>query len=66
MMNIFQPIAAKVPPFQDFITYMFEEKSSNPFGCRKEAHRVLTYDEIRAAVFYPTRVDIRQSRDLCL
>ena len=33
MMNIFQPIATKVPPFQDFLIYMFEEKSSNPIGC---------------------------------
>ena len=66
MMNIFQPIAAKVPPFQDFLTYMFEEKSSNLIGCWKEADKVLPYDEIRASVFYPNRVDIRQSRDLCL
>ena len=66
MMNIFQPIADKVPPFQDFLTYMFEEKSSNPIWCWKEAGKVVPYDEIRSVVFYPIRVDIRQSRNLCL
>ena len=66
MMNIFQPIAAQIPPFQEYTTYMFEKKASNPIGCWKEADKVLSYDEILAAVFYPTRVDIRQSQDSCL
>ena len=66
MMNIFKPIADKIPPFQDYLEHMFENKTSNPIGCWEEADKVIPYDEVRAAVFFPTRVDIRQTHDLCL
>ena len=39
MMNIFQPIAAKVPPFQDFLTYIFEKNQVTPSGAGKKPTR---------------------------
>lgn len=63
MMNIFKEIIDKVALFRDYLQFMFEEKQSSPVGSRWEEDKVLPFDELRAAVFYPTRSDIRQTHD---
>ena len=64
MMNIFKPIANKVKPFEDYLTMMFEEKTSYPMCSFNENDKVLPYDLLKLQLFYPTRVDIRESHEL--
>jgi len=40
MMNVFSPIATRLPPLQEYIEYMFEEKMSNAVGSREEEDKV--------------------------
>ena len=63
MMNIFKDISDKVPPFKEYLLFMFTEKRSNPLCSRSKDDKVLPYDLLRAMMFFPTRVDIRQSQD---
>ena len=63
MMNIFKPIANKVKPFEDYLTMMFEEKTSYPMCSFNENDKVLPCDLLKLQLFYPTRVDIRESHE---
>ena len=36
MMGIFKPLIAKIPPFQQYLTYMFDERMSCLVGSRQE------------------------------
>jgi hypothetical protein len=66
MMGIFSKISEKVDPFQAYLSYMFEEKlSPNISRSTSIDDKVLPFDQIRAAVFYPDRVDIIQTEKLC-
>ena len=64
MMNIFKPIANKVKPFEDYLTMMFEEKTSYPICSFNKNDKGLSYDLLKLQLFYPTRVDIRGSHEL--
>ena len=66
MIKVQHFVTNQVTPFKEYLDFMFEEKTSNPVGCWNEANKVLPYDLLRAAVFYPTRCDIRQSQDYSL
>ena len=66
MMGLFSEISDKVDPFKAYLEYMFEEKFGNVVeNTKSEDDKVLPYDLIRAAVFYPDRDDIRKTDDLC-
>jgi hypothetical protein len=66
MMGIFNCISESVDPFQAYLSYMFEEKlSPNVSGSTDLEDKVLPFDEIRKAVFYPDQVDIIQTNPLC-
>ena len=66
MMGLFSEISDKVDPFKAYLEYMFEEKLGNiVVNSKDEEDKVLPYDEIRAAVFYPNRKDIIQTDTLC-
>ena len=61
MMQMFDKLTRKIPPFKQYLTYMFDEKSSNLVGpCTKE-ERVLPWDMVRTELFYPTRVDMLET-----
>jgi hypothetical protein len=55
-----------VDPFRNYLEYMFEEKlgknisNNNDFDSKE-----LPYDNLRHALFYPSRADIVQTHDLC-
>ncbi len=67
IMGLFSEISAQVDPFKAYLEYMFEEKLSNIVeNSILDEDKVLPYDQIRAAVFYPDRDDIRQTNNLCL
>eukprot|EP00956_Cyclotella_meneghiniana_P014747 scaffold22205_cov76-Cyclotella_meneghiniana.AAC.14 len=65
MMNsIFAEISDTVDPFREYLQYMWVKKSGYTVaGPRDE--KVLPVDELRAALFYPSRADIMQTDDLC-
>eukprot|EP00956_Cyclotella_meneghiniana_P040421 scaffold194930_cov35-Cyclotella_meneghiniana.AAC.1 len=65
MMNsIFAEISDTVDPFREYLQYMWVKKSGYTVaGPRDE--KVLPVDELRAALFYPSRADMMQTNDLC-
>jgi hypothetical protein len=66
MMGIFFKISEKVDPFQAYLSDMFKEKlSPNISRSTSIDDKVLPFDQIRAAVFYPDRVNIIQTQKLC-
>ena len=66
MMGIFSDISDKVDPFQEYLLYMFEEKLSPTISKGSSIDdKVLPYDEVRCAIFYPHRTDIVQTEELC-
>lgn len=63
MDSIFSEITESVDPFREYLQYMWVEKSGYTVaGPRDE--KVLPADELRAALFYPSRADIMQTDDL--
>jgi hypothetical protein len=64
MTQMFSSISKQVDPFREYLQYMFEEKWGQAIN-RSENEKVLAYDELRAALFYPSRADIVQTGALC-
>ena len=54
IMSIFSPLCGKLPEFEQFIQWYFEEKASYPVGVTSSDRRILAIDEARAELFYPT------------
>ena len=48
MMNIFEPLAKKIKPFKEYLTYMFEERQSCTVGSQAEEDKVYPYEFLRA------------------
>ena len=64
VMNIFSDIVNEVEPFDKYLHFMFNEKSSNLVGTSDRDHKVQPYQLLREELFYPTRKDIQQTYDL--
>ena len=66
MMNqIFADISSRVDPFREYMEYMWMERTSHVVS-KKSEDKVLPYDLLRAALFYPTRADIVETDDNCV
>ena len=65
VMNIFKPLYGELPELDEYLTYYFEEKEANVVGSNKECDRVLAIDGAVAELFYPTRMENRQSTPTC-
>ena len=65
MMGIFDSLKEQIPPFRDYLTYIFEEKQGSLIGPHQLEDRILPWDQLRAELFYPTRVDIIETHDFC-
>ena len=61
MMGMFDHLRNKLPPFDDYLTYMFEEKRSPRVVDSKLVEKVLPWEMLRSELFYPTRLDIVES-----
>ena len=61
IMNIFEPLAKKIKPFKEYLTYIFEERHRCPVGSQSEEDKVYSYDLLRAELYFPMRKDILQS-----
>jgi hypothetical protein len=68
MMDMFVEIANKVDPFAEYLDFMFTEKQSKRISrSQLENDKVLPYNKLSAEIFYPTRINIRQTKSVsCL
>ena len=64
MFGIFQPILDTIPPFCQYMDYMFKSKTSNPIGSWSFDKKVVPWENLRSELMYPTRRDIVQSTDI--
>ena len=61
-MNIFSDIANDIPLFQEYLTYMYKEKTRhNVEGYTHSDERVVPLDLVRQQCFYPNCQEIIQS-----
>ncbi len=65
VMYIFASLYDELPPFKEYLDYHFEEKEGNVIGSRKEEARVLVIDEAMAELFWPQRIENRQTTEFC-
>ena len=66
MMGIFDEITKKLPPIQEYLDFMFENKQCSLVGSRKEEEKVLQWYLLRSELFYPTRKDIVDTNSFCI
>jgi hypothetical protein len=65
IMNIFSPLYVDIPPFQEYLDYYLREKEGNVVGSGAAEDRVLPIDEAMAELFWPQRVENRQTTEYC-
>ena len=65
IMNIFSPLYEEIPPLKEYLNYHFEEKEGNVIGSCKEHERVLAIDEAMAELFFPQKMENRQTTEFC-
>ena len=58
IMKSFEPLAKKINPFKEYLTYMFEERQSCTVGPKSEEDKVYPYDLLRAELYSPTQKEI--------
>ena len=66
IMGIFDRIMKKLPPLQEYLDFMFENKQGSLVGYRKEEDKVLPWDLLRSKFFYPTRKYIIYTNSFCI
>jgi len=66
MMGIFQPIRAKVPSFDKYLKFMFEEHTCFAVGSRAEGDKRKAYEELIAELFLPVRQENIATNDLTI
>jgi hypothetical protein len=64
-MHIFASLYDELPPFKEYPDYHFEEKEGNVIGSQKEKARVLAIDKAMAELFWPQRIENRQTTEFC-
>ena len=65
IVNIFSPLYNEIPPFKQSLDYHFEGKQGNVIGSNNEHDPVLAIDEAVAELFYPQKMENRQTTELC-
>ena len=66
MMGIFDGIAKKLPPLQEYLDFMFENKQGSLVASRKEKVKFSPWDLLRSEFFYPSRKDIVDTKSFCI
>ena len=64
MFGIFNKIAKKVNPFEEYMEYMFEHNKSIPIASFKNEEKVTPWDLLCCDLMLPTRRDIIQSNPM--
>ena len=63
VMNIFSKFQETIDPFDEYLTYIFEEKLSSPIGGSTSVDKkVIYFGLLRAELFYPTRMENYQTQ----
>jgi hypothetical protein len=65
IMTIFSPLYEEIPPLKEYLDYHFEEKEGNVIGSHKEDEHVLAIDEAMAELFFPQKMENRQTTEFC-
>ena len=55
IMGIFDGIMKKLPPLQEYLGFMFENKQVSLVGSWKEEEKVFPWDLLQSEFFYPNR-----------
>ena len=66
MGKIFKPLQDKIPPFKDYMTFMFEERISRALVSTSNEEKVKPWKMLKTALFAPTRIDIIQTAEWCV
>ena len=64
IMNIFSDLRKQIDPFDEYLTYIFEERSSNLVGgwsTTLSEGKVVPFDLLRFELFYPSKIENRQT-----
>ena len=57
-MGLFDGITKDLPPLQEYLYFMSNNKQGSLVGSRKEEDMVFPWDLLRSELFYPTHKDI--------
>jgi hypothetical protein len=63
MMGIFKAFEEKLPPFKNYLSYMYDEKKMAMAGCSITEHQ---YARLRAELFHPTDEDNKDSTEVSI
>eukprot|EP00966_Prymnesium_polylepis_P308586 7131016-Prymnesium_polylepis.1 len=63
MMGIFSPLADELPPFKEYIKYMYDEKAMALVGSSVTDHQ---YRKLRAELFHPADFDNISSTEITI
>ena len=66
MVGIFNEITKKLPPLQEFLGFMFENKQGRLMGSLKEVGNIFPWDLLRSGFFYHTHKDIVDTNSFCI
>ena len=58
MMGIFDPLVRTMPPFEEYLNYIFDGKTSSPVGSRSEEDKIFPFHLLKTELFCATRRDI--------
>ena len=58
MMGVFDEITKRIPPLQEYLNFVFENKQGSLVGSRKEEDKVLSWNLLLSELFNPTCKDI--------
>ncbi len=65
IMKIFSPLYKEIPLLKEYLDYHFEEKEGNVVGSHVVHERVLAIDEAMAELFFPQKMENRQTTEFC-
>jgi hypothetical protein len=66
VMNVFSKFQEKIDPFDEYLMFLFEEKLMNPIGGSTSVDdKMIPFDLMRAELFYPTKMENRQTHQFC-
>ena len=65
IMKIFEPLYTELPELETYLTFYFEQKEANVVGSCKQDDCVLAINGAVAELFYPGRMENKQSTKTC-
>ena len=64
-MKIFESLYTELPELETYLTFYYEEKEANVVGSCKRDGCVIAVDGAEAELFYPVRMENKQSTQTC-